>query len=225
MPLPLQAKLLRVLQEREVVPIGATQAEAVDVRVVACANRDLQDEVAAGRFRADLYYRLSVFPLATRALCERPGDVAALAAAMVVRHAGMRGQLPWISDEALAVLVRHDWPGNARELENVIQRALLLGTGDRIEAQDIVFDRASAPAPASPLRAVEPVAGTLTNIVQIHEFAAIRRTLEECGGNRIETARRLGISERTLRYRLAKAREAGELLGQPGATQSMAASA
>ncbi|MDJ0276562.1 sigma 54-interacting transcriptional regulator [Sphingomonas sp. 2R-10] len=227
LPLALQAKLLRVLQEREVVPIGATQAEAVDVRVVACANRDLQDEVAAGRFRADLYYRLSVFPLTTRALNERTGDVAALAAAMVVRHAGMRQTLPWISDEALAMLVRHDWPGNARELENVIQRALLLGMGDRIEAHDIVFDRASAAnANAAPaLRSVEPVAGTLTNIVQIHEFAAIRRTLEECGGNRIETARRLGISERTLRYRLAKAREAGELLGQAPAAQSMAASA
>ncbi len=218
MPLPLQAKLLRVLQEREVVPIGATQAEAIDVRVVACANRDLQDEVAAGRFRADLYYRLSVFPLTTRALADRPGDVAALAAAMVARHAGMRGTLPWISDEALAVLSRHDWPGNARELENVIQRALLLGMGDRIEAHDIVFDRASASAAA---RAPETATGgTLTNIVQIHEFAAIRRTLEECGGNRIETARRLGISERTLRYRLAKAREAGEVLAAP-----MAASA
>lgn len=219
MPLPLQAKLLRVLQEREVVPIGATQAEAVDVRVVACANRDLQEEVAAGRFRADLYYRLSVFPLSTRALADRPGDVAALAAAMVVRHAAGRATLPWISDEALAMLVRHDWPGNARELENVIQRALLLGMGDRIEAQNIVFDRAG---PAVQPRIAEPVAATLTNIVQIHEFAAIRRTLEECGGNRIETARRLGISERTLRYRLAKAREAGEMLTP---AQAVAASA
>lgn len=222
MPLSLQAKLLRVLQEREVVPIGATHAEAVDVRVVACANRDLQAEVAAGRFRADLYYRLSVFPLSTRALADRPGDVAALAAAMVVRHAAGRASLPWISDEALAMLVRHDWPGNARELENVIQRALLLGMGDRIEPRDIVFDRAGAAPTAAP-RATEPVAATLTNIVQIHEFAAIRRTLEECGGNRIETARRLGISERTLRYRLAKAREAGEMLAP--AAQNVAASA
>ncbi|MEP9404051.1 sigma 54-interacting transcriptional regulator [Sphingomonas silueang] len=206
MPLPLQAKLLRVLQEREVVPIGATQAESVDVRIVACANRDLQGEVAAGRFRADLYYRLSVFPLVTRALAERPDDVAALATAMVARHAGNRGVLPWISDEALAALVRHDWPGNARELENVIQRALLLGVGDRIEARDIVFDRPSTPARGP----IEAATGTLGNIVQMHEFAAIRRTLEECGGNRIETAKRLGISERTLRYRLAKARDAGE---------------
>jgi len=219
MPLPLQAKLLRVLQEREVVPIGATQAEAVDVRVVACANRDLQEEVAAGRFRADLYYRLSVFPLSTRALADRPGDVTALAAAMIVRHAAGRATLPWISDEALAMLVRYDWPGNARELENVIQRALLLGMGDRIEAHDIVFDRAG---PVAAARVAEPVAGTLTNIVQIHEFAAIRRTLEECGGNRIETARRLGISARTLRYRLAKAREAGEMLTL---AQAVAASA
>ncbi|KQM96773.1 MULTISPECIES: sigma 54-interacting transcriptional regulator [unclassified Sphingomonas] len=206
LPLSLQAKLLRVLQEREVVPIGATQAEAIDVRVVACANRDLQEEVAAGRFRADLYYRLSVFPLTTRPLSERPDDVAALAAAMIARHAGHRGELPWVSDDALAALVRHDWPGNARELENVIQRALLLGVGEAIEARDIIFDR-----PAGSARgAIETKAGTLGNIVQIHEFAAIRRTLEECGGSRIETAKRLGISERTLRYRLAKAREAGE---------------
>ncbi|KQN71425.1 sigma 54-interacting transcriptional regulator [Sphingomonas sp. Leaf62] len=219
MPLPLQAKLLRVLQEREVVPIGATHAEAVDVRVVACANRDLQEEVAAGRFRADLYYRLSVFPLTTRALAERPGDIAALAAAMVVRHAADRATLPWISDAALALLLRHDWPGNARELENVIQRALLLGMGDRIEAHDIVFDRAG---PAAQPRIAEPVAATLTNIVQIHEFAAIRRTLEECGGNRVETARRLGISERTLRYRLAKAREAGETLAPAHAVAASA---
>lgn len=208
MPLNLQAKLLRVLQEREVVPIGATMPQPVDVRVVACANRDLQAEVAAGRFRADLYYRLSVFPLSTRALAERPQDIPALAATMILRHAGTRASVPWPSDAAVARLVAHDWPGNVRELENVIQRALLFAAGDTIDAEHIVFDRPAA-APR-----VAPVTGgddnTLGQVVQFSEFAAIRETLAACGGSRIETAKRLGISERTLRYRLAKAREQGD---------------
>lgn len=211
MPLPLQAKLLRVLQEREVVPIGATHPVPIDVRVVACANRDLQEEVAAGRFRADLYYRLSVFPLTTRSLAERSQDVPALAATMILRHAGSRAIVPWPSHEAIAKLAGHDWPGNVRELENVIQRALLFCGGDTIEASHIVFDRASTPRPA--VVANEPA--TLGAVVQLSEFAAIRETLKACGGNRIETARRLGISERTLRYRLAKAREQGEEIAAP----------
>lgn len=216
MPLPLQAKLLRVLQEREVVPIGATHPVPIDVRVVACANRDLQEEVAAGRFRADLYYRLSVFPLTTRALADRAQDVPALAATMILRHAGVRAVVPWPSHEAIAKLVAHDWPGNVRELENVIQRALLFCGGETIEADHIVFDRASAPRPF--VFADEPAAPgatTLGSVVQLSEFAAIRETLKACGGNRIETARRLGISERTLRYRLAKAREQGEEIAAP----------
>lgn len=212
MPLNLQAKLLRVLQEREVVPIGATMPQSVDVRVIACANRDLQGEVAAGRFRADLYYRLSVFPLATKALADRPQDIPALAATMILRHAGNRPTIPWPSDQAIAALMAHDWPGNVRELENVIQRALLFAGGDTIEAAHIVFDR-----PAPPPVAIGPAAAaagsedaTLGQVVQLSEFAAIRETLAACGGSRIETARRLGISERTLRYRLAKAREQGD---------------
>jgi two-component system response regulator FlrC len=206
MPIQLQAKLLRALQEREVVPIGASVPESIDVRVIACANRDLQDEVAAGRFRADLYYRLSVFPLSTRPLAERPQDIPALAATMILRHAGNRSIVPWPDASALDPLLRHDWPGNVRELENVIQRALLFATGDTIDASHIVFDRPSA---AASLPVPERTA-TLGNIVQMREFQAIRETLAECGGSRIETARRLGISERTLRYRLARAREQGE---------------
>lgn len=206
MPLGLQAKLLRALQEREVVPIGGTTPEKIDVRVIACANRDLQGEVTAGRFRADLYYRLAVFPLATKALAERPGDIAALAAAMVLRHAGARSTLPWITPEAVEILTDHDWPGNVRELENVIQRALLLAPGDTIGAEHLIFDRRPE------MRQERPE--TLSNIVQMHEFQAIRETLAECNGSRIETAKRLGISERTLRYRLAKAREQGEDIAQ-----------
>lgn len=206
MPLGLQAKLLRALQEREVVPIGGTSPEKIDVRVIACANRDLQGEVTAGRFRADLYYRLAVFPLATKALAERPGDIAALTAAMVLRHVGTRSTLPWVTCEALDILADHDWPGNVRELENVIQRALLLAPGDVIDADHLIFDRRPE------MRQDRPE--TLSNIVQMHEFQAIRETLAECNGSRIETAKRLGISERTLRYRLAKAREQGEDIAQ-----------
>ncbi|MDT8760654.1 sigma 54-interacting transcriptional regulator [Sphingomonas psychrotolerans] len=203
MPLGLQAKLLRALQEREVVPIGGTSPEKIDVRVIACANRDLQGEVTAGRFRADLYYRLAVFPLATRALAERPGDIAALSAALVLRHAAPRSTLPWITSEALEVLADHDWPGNVRELENVLQRALLLAPGDVITPEHLIFDR-------RPEMRQQERPETLSNIVQMHEFQAIRETLAECNGSRVETAKRLGISERTLRYRLAKAREQGD---------------
>jgi two-component system response regulator FlrC len=196
-----------VLQEREVIPLGATQAQPIDVRIIACANRDLQEEVAAGRFRADLYYRLSVFPLTTRPLCERQQDIPALTASMILRHAGTRRAIPWPDQGAIDLLMAHDWPGNVRELENVIQRALLFAAGDTISAAHIVFDRRSGPvADAIPARSGD----TLANVVQISEFQAIRETLAACGGSRIETAKRLGISERTLRYRLARAREQGE---------------
>ncbi len=221
MPLSLQAKLLRVLQEREVVPIGACQAQPVDVRVVACANRDLQAEVAAGRFRADLYYRLSVFPLATRPLAERRQDIAALTATMILRHAGNRARVPFPTAAALALLEAHDWPGNVRELENVLQRALLFAAGDRIEASHILFDRPSAAA----LPHADDEPATLGQVVQISEFAAIRETLKACNGSRIETARRLGISERTLRYRLARARAQGETIAPVGDGFGRAASA
>jgi two-component system, response regulator FlrC len=134
--------------------------------------------------------------------------------------------VPWLDASAIAVLMEHAWPGNVRELENVIQRALLFAGGDTIAAEHIVFDRPSAPAVPTPAPIIAfPVAqaeapaqpATLGNIVQMHEFQAIRDTLAACGGSRIETARRLGISERTLRYRLAKAREQGEDITAPRA--------
>ncbi len=207
MPLTLQAKLLRALQEREVVPIGGTMPEKVDVRVVACANRDLQGEVAAGRFRADLYYRLSVFPLTTKALAERPGDIAALSAAMVLRHAGGPRRDAVDLDTGSARRARQPRLAGQcpRARERHPARCCCSCGGRTIDPEHLIFDRPAA-------RRVEvEAAGTLSNIVQIHEFAAIREPLlAECGGSRIEAAKRLGISERTLRYRLAKAREQGE---------------
>jgi len=218
MPLPLQAKLLRALQEGEVVPIGATQPIKVDVRIIACANRDLPLEVQEGRFRADLFYRLNVFPLSLKPLRERAEDIASLAFGLVLRHAPRGVPAPWLSDAALAMLRHHGWPGNVRELENVIRRALLLSQGSAmILPEHIQFDQPArlvsndAPSFAAEVpRAVAPEGGAkLSNIVQIHEARAIMEVLASVGGSRVEAARRLGISERTLRYRLASFREAG----------------
>ncbi len=213
MPLALQAKLLRALQEGEVVPIGATQAIKVDVRVIACANRDLPTEVAEGRFRADLFYRLNVFPLGLRPLRERPEDIAPLAFALALRHAPPGKAVPWIADAALAMLKLHGWAGNVRELENVMRRALLLADGaGAIQPAHIVFDQ--------PARLVSPDTGDaanggrLSNIVQLSEARAIIETLDACNGSRIMAARELGISERTLRYRLASFRDAGIAIGR-----------
>lgn len=194
MPLALQAKLLRALQEKEVLPVGAVRPEAVDVRVIACANRDLAAEVAAGRFRADLYWRLNVVPLTLPPLRDRRQDVRAIAAALLLRHAG--ATVPFLTAEALDRLLGHSWPGNARELDNVIQRALLLRRGERIEAADLLID--PVPAPALP--------ASLGAAARSAEFRLIRQALDQAEGNRIRAARQLGISERTLRYRLAEMR-------------------
>ncbi|MFM5930611.1 MAG: sigma-54 interaction domain-containing protein [Novosphingobium sp.] len=218
MPLALQAKLLRALQEGEVVPIGATQPVKVDVRVIACANRDLPLEVQEGRFRADLFYRLNVFPLALKPLRERAEDIAPMAFALILRHAPQGLPAPWISDAALAMLKHHGWPGNVRELENVMRRALLLAQGQAaIGPEHIHFDSAARLVEATPpviggdVPVSIPASGgrKLSNIVQIHEARAIMEVLTSVGGSRVEAARQLGISERTLRYRLASFREAG----------------
>ncbi len=220
MPLNLQAKLLRALQESEVVPIGSTQPIKIDVRVIAAANRDLPTEVAEGRFRADLFYRLNVFPLGLKPLRERAEDIAPLAFALMLRHTPNARAIPWISEGALTMLRMHGWPGNVRELENVIRRALLLAEGSaqpgmiEIQPDHIHFD---SPARLVALDNADVTPGgaditpprKLANIVQISEAKAILETLAACGGSRIAAARQLGISERTLRYRLASLREAG----------------
>jgi two-component system response regulator FlrC len=220
MPLPLQAKLLRALQEGEVVPVGATTPVKIDVRIIACANRDLPLEVEQGRFRADLFYRLNVFPLALSALRERPNDIVPIAFAMLLRHTPAGMPVPWLSDGAIAMLKQHGWPGNIRELENVIRRALVLATGEQmIGTGHIVFDRParlveSGPVP-TPAAEIEEAAGStkLSKVVQLSEARAIMDMLDACGGKRAEAARQLGISERTLRYRLASFREAGLAVG------------
>lgn len=211
LPLALQAKLLRALQEGEVLPVGATHPVAVNVRVIAACNRNLAEEVAAGRFREDLYWRLNVMPLELRPLAERRGDISAIAAAMLLRLSD-RGKagFVWPTADALDKLVAHGWPGNARELGNVLQRALVLRDGDRIEASDL--NLGSAPQMVQPI--VAPVALVpsatpirLRDVARHSKLEAIRIALRETDGHRAAAARKLGISERTLRYRLAEMRE------------------
>jgi len=197
LPLALQAKLLRALQEKEVLPVGAVRPERIDVRVIACANLDLAAQVAAGRFRADLYWRLNVLPLALKPLAERRLDVRAIAAAFIVRHTPPGAPIAWPTPAALDALLAHAWPGNARELDNVIQRALLLREGDRIELADLQIDPPLAGEPARLGEAARAAEGRL-----------IRDALAATGGHRLRAAERLGISERTLRYRLAEMRTA-----------------
>jgi two-component system response regulator FlrC len=216
MPLGLQAKLLRVLQEREVERVGGRKPIALDIRVVATTNRDLAGEVAAGRFREDLFYRLSVFPLAWRPLRERSADILPLAERLLARHVNKMKHAPVrLSPEAKTCLQQYAWPGNVRELDNALQRALILQQGGVIEAADFCLAGAMPMfAPAPPVVALlAPVAGEALNALgddmRRHEFQMIIDTLRSERGRRKEAAERLGISPRTLRYKLAQMRDAG----------------
>jgi len=140
MPLGLQAKLLRVLQEKLVTPLGSQNEIPVDVRVIATTNRSMAEEIQQGRFREDLFYRLNVFPLQTTSMAERKDDIIPITTALLKRHHSDLETFPWITDEAVALLTGHDWPGNVRELENVLQRALVLMTDGQITPDDIIFD-------------------------------------------------------------------------------------
>jgi len=150
MPLGLQAKLLRVLQERVVTPLGSQKEVPVDIRIIATSNRQMEQEVRMGRFREDLYYRLNVFPLETMTLAARPDDIAVLAQALLRRHALPGAPMPILAPETCDLLAAHDWPGNVRELENVMQRAIVLCDGDVIAPAHIMLTaRASALALAA----------------------------------------------------------------------------
>ncbi len=140
MALSLQAKLLRVLQEKEVTPLGAAKPVPVDVRVIATSNRYMLNEVKAGRFREDLYYRLNVFPLVTKALEERSGDILPIAVSLLAKHAGGFAKMPELTEDAIEKLEAHAWPGNVRELENVLQRALVLSGGEAIRGEHLMLE-------------------------------------------------------------------------------------
>nr|WP_288499635.1 sigma-54 dependent transcriptional regulator [uncultured Pseudomonas sp.] len=224
MPLALQAKLLRVLQEREVERVGARKPIGLDIRVLATSNRDLAAEVAAGRFREDLFYRLSVFPLAWRPLRERPADILPLAERLLAKYVKKMNLAPLrLSVQAVACLTGHAWPGNVRELDNAIQRAVILQQNGVIEPHDLCLNAPigfaqavpapqlavvqSAPLPVMPDASVTD--GALGEDLRRREYQVIIDILRAERGRRKEAAERLGISPRTLRYKLAQMRDAG----------------
>ncbi|MDY0065846.1 MAG: sigma-54 dependent transcriptional regulator [Steroidobacteraceae bacterium] len=230
MPLGLQAKLLRVLQEREVERLGGRAPLPLDVRVLATTNRNLRAEVAAGRFREDLYYRLNVFPLATAPLRERRDDVLPLAMRLLTARCRAGERIPALSAAAAHVLLTYSWPGNVRELDNVMQRALILADGPVIELEHVQIEPETAVAAASidrsaDARTLGPGARNavsdcdeasderrLSTSLEIAERDLILDALRADRGNRQAAAKRLGISPRTLRYKLAKLRDAGVVI-------------
>jgi DNA-binding NtrC family response regulator len=194
-PLGLQAKLLRTLQEREIVRVGSSFPVKVDVRVIATTNRDLRAEVAAGRFREDLFYRLNVVNLRPPALRDRSTDIPVLAEHFVAKYAGVHASpARGFSAEAIQRLRLHAWPGNIRELENVVQRAVILAAEPTIGIDDIILDEV-------PLPDATPASG---QTVAELERNLIISTLERLNGNRTHTAKALGVTVRTIRNRLRK---------------------
>jgi two-component system, response regulator FlrC len=216
MNLGLQAKILRVLQEREVERLGSTRTISLDVRVIATSNRDLPEEVRAARFRADLFYRLNVMQLKLPALRERRGDILPLARRAMQACARPGQAALSLSSDAERKLMSYDWPGNARELNNIVQRAAWLAAGSSIDAADLDIGSGIGTVPAAP-QAVA-VCGADPSTVQDsgldrdlkdRERELILATLRVTGGNRKLTAERLGISPRTLRHKLQQFKAAG----------------
>lgn len=203
-----QAKLLRVLQEREVERLGGRKPIKLNVRVLATSNRNLREEVRAGRFREDLYYRLQVFPLQLPPLAERNGDIIPLAKYLIEHHCPHQGIT--LAENAQLRLLRHTWPGNVRELDNVIQRALILRVANTITAEDIHYESTSGEAAESvQLGGHESDPASLNSQLKSQEFQVILEALRAADGDRHTVAERLGISARTLRYKLAQMRDAG----------------
>jgi DNA-binding NtrC family response regulator len=192
-----QAKLLRAVQEGEVQPVGATKPRRVDVRLVTATNRVLRDEIAAGRFREDLYFRLNVIPIHLAPLRERRDDVVPLARHFLARHAADVGRRHVLAPEAEDELRRHAWPGNVRELENAIERAVVLARSEAITPEDLLLEE---PATAGPAATAD---GTLQDALDAAAAARIRAALAAAGGERTAAARALGVDRTTL-YRLMR---------------------
>jgi two-component system response regulator FlrC len=216
MDLGLQAKILRVLQEREVERLGSTRTISLDVRVIATSNRNLPEEVQAARFRADLFYRLNVMQLKLPALRERRGDILPLARRAMQACARPGQAALSLSSDAERKLMSYDWPGNARELNNIVQRAAWLTSGGSISAADLDTGISNAPAASSAPPAVAvcaepagPQDSGLDRDLKHRERELILATLRVTGGNRKLTAERLGISPRTLRHKLQQFKAAG----------------
>ena len=209
MDLGLQAKILRVLQEREVERLGGRKTINLDVRVIATSNRNLKDAVSKGDFREDLYYRLNVFPLTWLPLAKRVDDILPLAKHLVTSYCQKNGeQLAEFSPAARSKLNAYSWPGNVRELDNVIQRALILHTNQIIDAGDLMIENFET-ASASEVEKVVAPDDKLGSELKLQEHQIILDTLQACHGSRKAVAERLGISPRTLRYKIARMRDSG----------------
>jgi two-component system response regulator FlrC len=210
MDLGLQAKILRVLQEREVERLGSTRTLSLNVRLIATSNRDLPEEVRATRFRADLYYRLNVMSLKLPALRERRGDILPLARRAMQACARAGHAALSLSADAERKLLHYDWPGNARELTNIVQRAAWLAAGGTINATDLDIGSAgSQPSQAAVPTAAPDLDLGLGKDLKVRERELILATLRITGGSRKLTAERLGISPRTLRHKLQQLKAAG----------------
>lgn len=198
MDLSLQAKLLRVIQEKEVERLGSKKTVPLNVRIIATTNRDLQSEVVQGRFREDLFYRLNVFPLRWMPLRHRKNDIIPMAHYLLRRHAReMSVEIPKLSLAATEMILQYPWPGNVREMDNIMQRLVILHAGQDINAQDL------------PLDLSEVVASGESRDLKSAEYEMILETLLGVNGNRTLASEQLGISTRTLRNKMAKMRELG----------------
>ena len=216
LPLPMQVKLLRAIQEKSVRPVGAAGEVPVDVRILSATHKDLSALVADGRFRHDLYYRINVIELRVPPLRERTGDLPQLAGAILARLASGQGRpAPELTPGAVAALAGYAFPGNVRELENILERALALADGERIDGSDLHLPQApmraagtpdngtSAP-PAEAVLDLDPGTGALPSYIEQLERAAIQKALEDNRWNKTRAAAQLGITFRALRYKLKK---------------------
>ncbi len=207
-PMAVQVKLLRILQERELERLGSNKTRQVDVRVIAATNVDLKKALAQGTFREDLFYRLNVMPIEILPLRERREDIPVLAERFVLKAAQTHGSpVDSISPEAVARLVDFPWPGNVRQLENVIERSVLLSLGARLEASDIKLDalagRSSSSAPMSASGGAVPFVPEGMTLDEF-EQSILREALRRAAGNKSQAARMLGLTRNALRYRLTQ---------------------
>ena len=217
----LQSKLLRAIQEREIDRIGGTRPIKVDVRIIATSNRNMEDEVAKGNFREDLYFRLNVMKLEIPPLRERPGDIAILARHFIRKYAKANGVKPLpLSADAKRALLAHPWPGNVRELENAMHRAVLLADGESISPEAIRLGSPGATAHAGAEGGSD--SGMVGRTVSAVERDLIIDTVQHCLGNRTHAAKFLGISIRTLRNKLKQYNEQGFRVPMPGEAERSA---
>ena len=216
----LQAKLLRAIQEREIDRVGGSKPIPVDVRIIATTNRDMEDEVAKGNFREDLFFRLNVISLKIPSLKNRPADIPVLANHFINKYSEANALPVYpLSIDASKMLTDYNWPGNVRQLENTIHRAVLLATGNEISPEAIILDGPNNDQDINDLTTESRTTGLVGRTVSDVERDLIIDTLEHCLGNRTHAANILGISIRTLRNKLKQYGESGFAVPIPGETE------